>query len=68
MTETGKDGEDAGVILSVVLDARRGSSFLLVLDAESFGERARARLPNHVPFGFHGGYFGDRVLTFLALE
>lgn len=60
VAEPGKDGEDAGVVMSVVLDARRGSSFLLVLDAGTFEEHARARLPNHVPFGFHGGYFGDR--------
>ena len=59
--EPGGDDEGAGVVLSVVLDARVGSSFLLVLDAGSFGELARARLPNHVPFGFHGGYFGDGV-------
>ena len=61
VSDPGKESEDSGVVLSVVLDARRGSSFLLVLDAESFGEHARARLSNHVPFGFHGGYFGDRV-------
>jgi carotenoid cleavage dioxygenase-like enzyme len=38
----------------VVLDARAGRSFLLVLDAGSFGELARATAPHHIPFGFHG--------------
>lgn len=51
--------EDEGVVLSVVLDGGRGSSFLLVLDAGTFEEVARARVEHHIPFGFHGGYFGD---------
>jgi carotenoid cleavage dioxygenase-like enzyme len=48
--------EDSGVLLSVVLDPADGRSFLLVLDAASLGELARARLPHHVPFGFHGAF------------
>ena len=49
--------EDDGVITSVVLDGRRATSFLLVLDAQTFEERARARVPHHIPFGFHGMHF-----------
>ncbi|MCW2995402.1 MAG: carotenoid oxygenase family protein [Conexibacter sp.] len=49
--------EDDGVVLSVVLDADAGSSFLLMLDAASFEEIARAEAPHHVPFGFHGQFF-----------
>jgi len=49
--------EDDGVLLSVVLDPAVGTSFLLVLDAAGLGEIARARVPHHIPFGFHGGYF-----------
>lgn len=49
--------EDGGVVLSVVLDANAGRSFLLVLDARSFEELARAEAPHHIPFGFHGQYF-----------
>jgi beta,beta-carotene 9',10'-dioxygenase len=49
--------EDEGVILSVVLDGARGTSFLLALDAASFTEIARAEVPNAVPFGFHGQFF-----------
>jgi beta,beta-carotene 9',10'-dioxygenase len=55
--EPGTEGEDAGVVLSVVLDASAGHSFLLVLDASSFEEIARADAPHHIPFGFHGQYF-----------
>lgn len=49
--------EDKGVVLSVVLDASKGNSFLLVLDAGSFNELARAEVPHHIPFGFHGQFF-----------
>ena len=51
------EAEDAGMVLSVVLDARAGRSFLLVLDAGSFEELARAEAPHHIPFGFHGQFF-----------
>lgn len=51
--------EDDGVVLSVVLDSNKGNSFLLVLDAKSFEEIARAEVPHHIPFRFHGQYYGD---------
>jgi beta,beta-carotene 9',10'-dioxygenase len=50
-------GEDDGILLSVVLDGRTANSYLLVLDAVSLGELGRARVPHHIPFGFHGQYF-----------
>jgi carotenoid cleavage dioxygenase-like enzyme len=53
-----RDGaEDDGVILCLVLDETRGISFLLVLDAATFSELARADLPHHVPCGLHGQLF-----------
>jgi carotenoid cleavage dioxygenase-like enzyme len=52
----GADGEGDGVVLSVVLDSKAGRSFLLVLDAGSFEELARAEAPHHIPFGFHGQF------------
>jgi beta,beta-carotene 9',10'-dioxygenase len=48
--------EDDGVLLSVVLDAGAGTSFLLVLDAGDLSELARAQAPHHIPFGFHGQF------------
>ena len=51
--------EDDGVVLSVVLDAARGLSFLLVLEARTFTEVARAELPHPVLFGYHGQFFDD---------
>ena len=53
----GATAEDDGVILSVVLDSATERSFLLVLDAATFEEVARADAPHHIPFGFHGQYF-----------
>jgi len=55
---TAPDGEreDDGVLLSVVLDGRTGNSFLLVLDASSLQELARAEVPHQIPFGFHGQF------------
>ena len=50
--------EDDGVLLSVVFDASRRTSYLLVLDARDMSERARAAVPHHIPFGFHGVHAG----------
>jgi beta,beta-carotene 9',10'-dioxygenase len=55
----GRDAEDDGVVLSVVLDAAQGTSFLLVLDAASFTEIARAELPHPVLLGYHGQFYDD---------
>ncbi|EIE20145.1 carotenoid oxygenase [Coccomyxa subellipsoidea C-169] len=51
----GAQDEDDGVVLSVVTGAD-GKSFLLVLDASSFQELARAHLPHGIPYGFHGTF------------
>jgi beta,beta-carotene 9',10'-dioxygenase len=56
VAEPGAGAEDAGVLLSIVLDGERGNSFLLVLDARDLGELARVEVPHHIPFGFHGQF------------
>ncbi len=53
--------EDDGVLLSVVLDADRVHSFLLVLDAKTLKEQARAELPHPVLFGYHGVFFNHQI-------
>ncbi len=55
----GRSAEDDGVLLSVVLDAERGTSFLLVLDARTMLEVARAELPHPVLLGYHGQFYED---------
>jgi carotenoid cleavage dioxygenase-like enzyme len=52
----GGSTDDDGALLSVVLDTVAGGSFLLVLDARTLAEVARATLPQAVMFGFHGHF------------
>ena len=49
--------EDEGVVLSELYDNQQRCSFLLVLDARTFCELARARLPHAVPAGLHGAWW-----------
>ncbi|XP_066280988.1 beta,beta-carotene 15,15'-dioxygenase-like [Branchiostoma lanceolatum] len=49
--------EDAGVILSSVLDGDRGMNYLLILDARTMTEMNTAYLPTWIPYGFHGQFF-----------
>ncbi|XP_028451334.1 beta,beta-carotene 9',10'-oxygenase isoform X1 [Perca flavescens] len=49
--------EDDGVILSVVLTPSQDKgTFLLVLDAKTFEELARASVPVNMAYGFHGTF------------
>jgi carotenoid cleavage dioxygenase-like enzyme len=51
----GGASEDAGVVLDLVMGAD-GRSFLLVLDAASWTELARAQLTAGMPYRFHGTF------------
>ncbi|KAM9729680.1 carotenoid-cleaving dioxygenase, mitochondrial-like [Menidia menidia] len=49
--------EDDGAILSVVLTPSQDKgTFLLVLDAKTFEELGRARVPVNMAYGFHGTF------------
>ncbi len=54
----GGRADNEGWVLSVVHDAARGASDLVVIDATSFSGRPEAvvHLPVRVPFGFHGSW------------
>jgi len=54
-------GEDEGWVLSVVYDAERDGSDLVIIDATSFAGPpvATVQLPQRVPFGFHGSWVAD---------
>ena len=54
VTNPNGQGEDDGVVLSLILDYANHHSFLLVLDAKNMTELARAAVPNPVPVGLHG--------------
>ncbi len=56
VAEPDAQGVDEGALLSVVFDSRRETSFLLVLDARSLDELARAEAPHHIPYGFHAQF------------
>lgn len=58
----GRSTEDDGILLSVVLDSRKGNSFLLVLDARDLKEIARAFLDHPILFGYHG-IFSERDIA-----
>ncbi len=49
--------EDDGILLSMVLDSKAGSSFLLGMDARDLSGTFRASLPHHIPLGFHGNFY-----------
>jgi len=49
--------EDDGVVLAPALDVSTERSLLLVFDGETLDELARAPVPHHNPFGFHGRFF-----------
>ncbi len=55
------NSEDDGYLLSIVYDAARNASDFVVLDAKDLakGPVATVALPQRVPFGFHGAWFGD---------
>ncbi len=46
------------MVVTVVLDVNGAepASYLVVLDAVSFTEIARARAPHRIPFGLHGAF------------
>lgn len=48
--------EDDGVVLSVVLDGKVGTSMMLVLNAKDMKEIGRAVMDTPFPFGFHGSF------------
>jgi beta,beta-carotene 9',10'-dioxygenase len=50
----GGTSEDDGVVLSLILDLKNASSFLLILDATTWKELARATTPHAIPVGLHG--------------
>lgn len=55
--------EDAGVLLTVVLDGQEGKSYLLVLNARDLTEVARADVGKVVGFGFHGTHVPSRGVS-----
>ncbi|CAG8689531.1 1835_t:CDS:2, partial [Acaulospora colombiana] len=51
--------EDDGILLSVIFDGENLKSFLVVIDAKTMKELARADLPHVVPISFGHGEFKE---------
>ena len=51
--------EDDGIILTIVLDAEKGNSYLLILHANDFEEIGRAEVEQPILIGYHGAYFSE---------
>lgn len=49
--------EDAGVLISIVMDSARSTSFLLVLDAKDLSVLAKVGLNKLIPLSFAHGTF-----------
>ena len=58
----GGQEEDDGWLVTFVHDGNTGSAEFVVIDAQDFarGYVARVKLPQRVPFGFHGNWVPDR--------
>ncbi|KAL4877342.1 carotenoid oxygenase [Aspergillus karnatakaensis] len=57
-----EQAEDAGYLVSVVLNGDTGTSYLLCLDARTMLEVGRAVCDSAIGFGFHGSYYPSHSL------
>ena len=59
--DSARAGEDEGYVLQYVYDRSRDGSDLVLLDAGDIRRPpiATVRLPQRVPFGFHGNWIPD---------
>ncbi len=53
----GGQGEDDGIIMSLVLDGERKRSYLGIWDAKTMTLINKSYLPTHIPFTLHGRFF-----------
>jgi len=63
--ENDASGEDEGWAMGFVYDDATDSSDLVILDASDLSKPpvARVHLPRRVPFGFHGSWIDDSVMS-----
>ncbi|MEM7078665.1 MAG: carotenoid oxygenase family protein, partial [Pseudomonadota bacterium] len=61
----GATAEDDGYLITYVYDAGKDTSDLLILDAQDLAQPALAtvHLPVRVPYGFHGNWVPDSVVS-----
>jgi carotenoid cleavage dioxygenase len=61
VAKTGSDAEDAGYLMTFVHDLGMQTTEFVIMDAQDFDRDyiARIKLPQRVPFGFHGNWCSD---------
>jgi beta,beta-carotene 9',10'-dioxygenase len=59
LPKPGSRNDEDGILLSAVLDTEKENSFLLILDAKTMQETARATVAMPILYGFHGDYFSQ---------
>ena len=59
------DAEDAGYLITFLHDLGHASTEFVVMDAQDFdrGYVAKVKLPQRVPFGFHGNWSSDASMS-----
>ena len=65
MARPGGTAEDDGWLVTLVHDLTDMSAEFVVLDAQDLGRGyvARVKLPQRVPYGFHGNWVSDRSVA-----
>ncbi len=57
LPEPGASEEDSGILLSLVLDGEKKTSYLGIWNARTMTLISQSYLPKHVPFTLHGQFF-----------
>lgn len=59
------DAEDAGYLMTFLHDLTNASTEFVVMDAQDFdrGYVAKVKLPQRIPFGFHGNWSSDASMS-----